>query len=35
VQAHPALQALSLQAEATLPEFIAAPHGDGTYLPRA
>lgn len=35
VQAHPALQAMSLQAEATLPEFIAAPHGDSTYQARA
>ncbi|MEO8153715.1 MAG: glutathione S-transferase [Rhizobacter sp.] len=32
---HPALQALSLKAEAELPEFMAAPHGDSTYQPRA
>ncbi len=29
--AHPALQSLSLNAETMLPEFIAAPHGEGTY----
>ncbi len=31
---HPALSALSAQAEA-LPEFAAAPHGEGTHVPRA
>ncbi|MBT9523652.1 MAG: glutathione S-transferase, partial [Rhizobacter sp.] len=29
--AHPALQSLSLKAETMLPEFMAAPHGEGIY----
>ncbi len=29
--AHPAIQSLSLKAETMLPEFMAAPHGEGTY----
>jgi glutathione S-transferase len=33
--AHPALQSLSLKAETMLPEFMAAPHGEGTYSARA
>lgn len=33
--AHPALQSLSLKAETMLPEFIAAPHGEGVYPVRA